>query len=216
MSLRHLTGACLIVMLLPNDHTSGTKPRSPTPAAKVADNDLAMGQIVAAISHSKFWTNTCIFAIEDDPQMGFDHVSSYRTTAYIVSAYTRRHAVVHTEYNQTSLIRTIELMLGLPPMNQLDATATPMFDCFTEQPDFTPFTAVPNQIPLDQMNPELKAIKDPIQKKFAVASNKLPLDDADECPEDLFNRILWNAQKGSGVEYPAWAVTASKSHAKKD
>ena len=119
----------------------------------VADNDLAFGQIVEAISHSKFWKDTCIFAIEDDPQNGFDHVSSYRTTAYVVSAYTRRGAVVHTPYNQTSLVRTIELILGLPPMNQLDATATPMFDCFTDQPDFTPFTAVPNHIPLDQMNP---------------------------------------------------------------
>jgi YVTN family beta-propeller protein len=206
----------LMIMLLPSDHTSGTKPSSPTPAAKVADNDFAMGQIVDAISHSKFWKDTCIFAIEDDPQAGFDHVSSYRTTAYVISPYTRRHAVVHTAYNQTSLVRTIELMLGLPPMNQLDATATPMFDCFNEQPDFAPYTVLPNQIPLDQMNPALGAIKDPIQKSFALASTKLPLDDVDECPEDLFNRILWNAQMGSVAEYPAWAVTASKSRVRKD
>ena len=104
----------------------------PTPAAKVADNDLAFGQIVEALSRSKFWKDTCIFAIEDDPQNGFDHVSSYRTTAYVASAYTRRGAVVSTAYNQTSLLRTMELMLGLPPMNQFDATATPMFDCFTD------------------------------------------------------------------------------------
>jgi YVTN family beta-propeller protein len=206
----------LIIMLLPSDHTSGTQPRSPTPAAKVADNDLAVGQIVEAISHSKFWQDTCVFAIEDDPQNGFDHVSSYRTTAYVASPYTRRHAVVHTDYNQTSLIRTMELMLGLPPMNQLDATATPMFDCFTEQPDFTPFAVAPNQIPLDQMNPELKTIKDPVRKQFAIASTKLPLDAADECPEDLFNRILWNAQKGSDAEYPAWAVTASRNRPRGD
>jgi YVTN family beta-propeller protein len=206
----------LSILLLPSDHTSGTSPRSPTPAAKVADNDLAVGQIVEAISHSKYWKDTCIFAIEDDPQNGFDHVSSYRTTAYVVSAYTRRHAVIHVPFNQTSLIRTMELMLGLPPMNQFDATATPMSECFTEQPDFTPFAAVPNQIPLDQMNPALKAIKDPVQKKFAIASLNLPLDAADECPEDLFNRILWNAQKGSAVEYPAWAVTAAKNRTRKD
>jgi YVTN family beta-propeller protein len=203
----------LIIMLLPSDHTNGTKPGSATPAAKVADNDLALGQIVEAISHSIFWTNTCIFAIEDDPQAGFDHVSSYRTTAYLASPYTRRGAVIHIPYNQTSLIRTIELMLGLPPMHQLDATATPMFDCFTAQPDFRPFAVVPNQIPLDQMNPGLKAIKDPIQKKLALASAKLPLDEADECPEDLFNRILWHAQKGSDAPYPAWAVTVSKKSA---
>src|SRR2546425_5202074 len=117
-------------MDLPSNHTLKTNPPAPPPAAKVADNDLALGQIIEAISHSKFWKDTCIFAIEDDPQAGFDHVSSYRTTAYIASPYTRRGAVIHTGYNQTSLIRTIELMLGLPPMNQLDATATPMFDCF--------------------------------------------------------------------------------------
>jgi YVTN family beta-propeller protein len=205
-----------IIMLLPSDHTSGTQPRSPTPAAKAADNDLAVGQIVEAISHSIFWKDTCVFAIEDDPQNGFDHVSSYRTTAYVASPYTRRRAVIHTDYNQTSLVRTIELMLGLPPMNQLDATATPMFDCFTEQPDFTPFAVAPNQIPLDKMNPELKTIKDPVQKRFAIASTKLPLNDADECPEDLFNRILWNAQKGSDADYPAWAVTAAKSRERGD
>jgi YVTN family beta-propeller protein len=206
----------LIIMLLPSDHTSGTKPRSPTPAAKVADNDLALGQIIEAVSHSQFWKDTCLFAIEDDPQNGFDHVSSYRTTAYVASPYTKRRTVVHTRYNQTSVIRTIELMLGLPPMNQLDATATPMSDCFTDQPDFTPFTAVPNRIPLDQMNPDLKAITDLVQKKFAVASMKLPLDEVDECPEDLFNRILWHAQKGSAAPYPAWAVTVSKNRAERD
>jgi YVTN family beta-propeller protein len=202
-----------IIMMLPCDHTSGTRPGSPTPAAMVADNDLALGQLVAAVSRSRFWKDTCIFAIEDDPQNGFDHVSSYRTTAYIASAYTRRHAVVQTPYNQTSLVRTIELMLGLPPMNQLDATATPMTDCFTSQPDFTPFTAAPNQVPLDQMSPPLKAIKDPLQRKFAVASLKLPLEEADECPEDLFNRILWNAQMGSAAAYPAWAIDPSSQSA---
>ena len=127
----------LIIIWLPNDHTSGTKFGSPTPEAQVADNDLAFGQIVEAVSHSRFWTDTCIFAIEDDPQNGWDHVSGYRTTAYVASPYTRRGAVVNTQYNQTSLLRTMELMLGLPPMNQMDATATPMFDCFTNTPDFT-------------------------------------------------------------------------------
>ncbi|MSU59264.1 MAG: phosphoesterase, partial [Pedosphaera sp.] len=107
-----------IIFLLSSDHTSGTKPGSPTPAAMVADNDLAFGKIVEAISHSKFWKDTCIFAIEDDPQAGWDHVSGYRTTAYVASAYTKRGAVIGTQYNHTSLLRTMELMLGLPPMNQ--------------------------------------------------------------------------------------------------
>src|SRR5205085_11409553 len=104
------------IIWLPNDHTSGTKPGSPKPAAQVADNDLAFGKIVEAVSHSAFWKDTCIFAIEDDPQSGWDHVSGYRTTAYVASPYTRRGQVIHTQYNQTSILRTIELILGLPPM----------------------------------------------------------------------------------------------------
>ena len=148
----------LVILWLPNDHTSATKAGSPTPEAQVADNDLAMGQIVEAVSHSKFWTNTCVFAVEDDPQDGWDHVSGYRTTAYVASAYTRRGAVIHTQYNQTSLLRTMELMLGLPPMNQMDATATPMFDCFTNTPDYTAFDAVTNNVPLDEMNKSAREI----------------------------------------------------------
>ena len=196
----------LVIICLPNDHTSGTKAGSPTPAAHVADNDLAFGQIVEAISHSKYWKDTCIFAIEDDPQGGWDHVSGYRTTAYVISPYIKRSAVVSTQYNQTSLLRTMELMLGLPPMNQLDATATPMSDCFTATPDFTPFKAVANNVPLDEMNPEPKKISDALLRKYALASARLPLDKVDACPEDLFNRILWHAMKGSQTPYPIWAV----------
>src|SRR5207249_2594379 len=111
----------LCIICLPNDHTSGTKVNFPTPEAQMADNDLALGRIVEAISQSRFWPETCVFVIEDDPQNGWDHVSGYRTTAFVASPYTRHGAVVSTQYNQTSLLRTIELMLGLPPMNQLDA-----------------------------------------------------------------------------------------------
>jgi len=200
-----------IIIWLPNDHTSGVKFGSPTPAAQMADNDLAFGRIVEAVSHSRFWTNTCIFAIEDDPQSGWDHVSGYRTTAYVVSTYTKRGAVVKTQYNQTSLLRTMELMLGLPPMNQMDATATPMFDCFIPpgaEPDFTPFDAVTNNVPLDEMNLLPKFISDPLLRKDAYASARLPFDKEDQCPEDLFNRILWRATKGSQTPYPVWAVKA--------
>jgi YVTN family beta-propeller protein len=204
-----------VILWLPNDHTSGTKFGSPTPAAQVADNDLAFGQIVEAVSHSRFWTNTCIFAVEDDPQSGWDHVSGYRTTAYVVSAYTKRGAVVSTQYNQTSLLRTMELMLGLPPMNQMDATATPMFDCFIPPgagPDFTPFDAVTNNVPLDEMNPPPKFISDPLLRKDAYVSARLPLDKEDQCPEDLFNHILWRATKGSQSPYPNWAVKAMEDN----
>jgi YVTN family beta-propeller protein len=198
----------LLIVCLPNNHTSGTRAGSPTPAAQVADNDLAFGQIVEAISHSPFWKETCIFTIEDDPQAGWDHVSGYRTTAFVISPYTKRGAVVSTQYNQTSLLRTIELILGLPPMNQMDATATPMSDCFTDVAELTPFDSVPNNVPLDQMNPEPKKVADALLRRYAYASARLPLDEVDKCPEDLFNRILWHAMKGSNVPYPTWAITA--------
>jgi DNA-binding beta-propeller fold protein YncE len=202
----------LVILWLPNDHTSGTKVGSPTPEAQLADNDLAMGQVFEAVSHSTFWTNTCVFAIEDDPQNGWDHVSGYRTTAYVASAYTRRGAVVHTQYNQTSLLRTMELMLGLPPMNQFDATATPMSDCFTSTPDFAPFEAVTNQVSLEEMNPAPKKIDNAQLRRDAYVSAKLPLDKEDQCPEDVFNRILWRAAKGSQVAYPAWAVKTTEDN----
>ena len=199
----------LIVICLPDDHTSGTSKGSPTPAACVADNDLAFGQIVQAFSHSRFWKETVIFAIEDDPQAGWDHVSGYRTTAYVASPYARRHAVVSTQYNTTSILRTIELILGLPPMNLIDAAATPMTDCFVNEPDLTPFVAVANNVPLDQMNPDPKKVGDPLLRRYALASGRLPLRVPDRCPEDLLNRIIWHAMKGSAAPYPAWAVSAA-------
>ncbi len=195
------------IMLLPNDHTGGTAAGTPTPGSQVADNDLAMGQIVEALSHSRFWPELCLFAIEDDPQNGWDHVSGYRTTCYVVSPYTKRGTVVGTQYNQTSLVRTMELMLGLPPMNIMDATATPMTDCFTDTPNFEPFTSVPNQVPLDQVNPAPKKVADRVLRNDAIASARLKLDEPDRCPEDVLNRILWHAMKGTKAPYPEWAIT---------
>jgi YVTN family beta-propeller protein len=196
----------LTIICLPNDHTSGTKAGTPTPAACLADNDLAFGRIVEGISQSKFWKETVIFAIEDDPQDGWDHVSGYRTTAYCISPYTKRGEVVKTQYNTTSMLRTMEQILGLPPMNQFDATATPMFDCFTDVPDFTPFKSVPNNVPLDQMNPDPKKVSDPLLRKNALVSARLNFRQIDAAPEDVLNRILWHAMKGSAAPYPAWAV----------
>ena len=197
----------LILVCLPDDHTSGTSEGSPTPQACVADNDLAFGRIVEAFSRSSFWKETVIFGIEDDPQNGWDHVSGYRTTAYCASPYTKRGAVVGTQYNTTSLLRTIEQILGLPPMNQFDATATPMFDCFTATPDFRPFESVPANIPLDTMNPPKEKIADALLRRHAIQSGKLNFRQIDACPEDTLNRILWHAVKGSAAPYPAWAVT---------
>lgn len=195
-----------MIMLLPNDHTAGTRPGMPTPEAAVADNDVALGRIVEAVSRSKFWKETCIFVVQDDPQNGFDHVDGHRTVALVVSPYTKRGAVDSTNYNQTSMVRTMELVLGLPPMNQLDASATPMTGCFTGKIDLTPYQAVPNRIPLDRMNPELSQIKNPRQLHWAKMSIAQRLDEIDEADEDTLNRILWFAARGRDDTYPAWAV----------
>lgn len=196
----------LSMLFLPNDHTGGTRGQYPTLGAQVADNDLAFGQMVEAVSHSRFWPETCIIAIEDDPQAGWDHVSGYRTTCYVVSPYTKRRQTISTRYNQTSLMRTIELILGLPPMNQLDATAIAMSDCFTDEPNFQPFTSVPNRVPLDQLNPEPKQVAHPVLQRDAIVASRLPLDEVDRCPEDVFNKIIWRAMKGPNTPYPTWAV----------
>jgi len=196
----------LVILFLPNDHTAGTRSRYPTPGAQMADNDLALGLILEAVSHSRFWPETCVFTIEDDPQNGWDHVSGYRTACYVVSPYTKRRQTISTQYNQTSLMRTMELILGLPPMNHLDATATPMTDCFTGKADLTPFTSVPNRVPLDQLNPEPGQVSDPVLRHDALTSSRLPFEEVDRCPEDVFNRILWRAMKGPDVPYPDWAV----------
>jgi YVTN family beta-propeller protein len=197
----------LTLICLPNDHTSGTKAGAPTPGATIADNDLAFGQIVEALSHSKFWKEMAIFAIEDDPQDGFDHVSGYRTTAYVVSPYAKRKAVVSSQYSTISILRTMEQILGMRPMNQFDGAAVPMADCFTDTPDYAPFKAVANNIPLDQMNERPAAIRDPLLKRNAMVSARLNFRKIDACPEDTLNRILWHAQMGSAASYPQWAIT---------
>jgi YVTN family beta-propeller protein len=199
----------LVIICLPNDHTSGTSPGSPTPRACIADNDLAFGRIVEGLSRSPFWKQMAIFAIEDDPQAGWDHVSGYRTISFCVSPYAKRGAVVSTQYNTTSILRTIEQILGLPPMNQFDASATPMFDCFTDNPDFTPYEALPANIALDEMNPDEEAIIDPVLREDALVSSTLNFRQIDKAPEDVLNRILWRSVRGSRVPYPEWAISAN-------
>ncbi|MBI5832057.1 MAG: bifunctional YncE family protein/alkaline phosphatase family protein [Armatimonadetes bacterium] len=197
----------LIFICLPDDHTSGTGAGTPTPQAYVADNDLAFGQLVEAFGKSRFGRETLILGIEDDPQAGWDHVSGYRTTAYIAGPYVKRGAVVSTMYNTVSLIRTIEQILGLPPMNQFDAAATPMFDCFDPRVPWQPFTSVPNQVRLDWLNGEPKTIADAQLRRDAIASAKLDLRGPDRVPEDQLNRILWRATMGTRAPYPEWAVS---------
>jgi len=190
-----------IIMELPNDHTSGTRPGMPTPESAVANNDLALGQIVEAISSSKFWKETCILVTEDDPQDGFDHVDGHRTVGLVISPYTRRGEVISTYYSQISMVRTIEDILGLPPMNQLDLSSDAMVDCFTGTPDFTPYKVVKNNIPLDEINPPLTSLTGD-QLYWAEKSLEQNLDDVDRIDEDIFNRIIWHAVKGYDRPYP--------------
>ncbi len=194
-----------IIMLLPNDHTSGTKPGLPTPRAAVADNDLALGRVVEALSHSKFWKETCIFVTEDDPQAGLDHVDGHRTVGLVISPYTKRGEVISTNYSQINMFRTIENILGIPPLNQFDLAAEPMFDCFTSKADDSPYTAHPNNIPLDELNPELISLSGDA-RYWAQKSMEQNLDELDRIDEDTFNRIIWHSVKGYDVPYPVLAV----------
>lgn len=200
----------LTYLFLPCDHTSGTRPGMPTPRAMVADNDLALGRVVETVRRSGFWKETCIFVVEDDPQNGFDHVEAHRTVALAISPYTRRKFVDSTCYNQTGMVKTIELILGLPPMNQLDLSATAMRLCFRDEPDPTPYTAAPNAIALDEMNPPLKGLKGQALH-WANESLGLALDEADQADEDLFNRILWHASRGEERHYPAMFAGSSRA-----
>jgi YVTN family beta-propeller protein len=192
----------LIVMTLPNDHTVGTRPGLPTPRACVADNDRALGEVVEALSRSRFWPRMAIFVVEDDPQNGFDHVDGHRTVAFVISPYTRRRVVDSTNYNQTGMVKTMELMLGIPPMNQMDLSATAMRGCFQATADLTPYEAKPISIALDETNPPLGQLRGP-QLYWAQQSLELELDEVDEADEDTFNRVLWHYVKGYDVPYPA-------------
>lgn len=191
-----------MIVYLPQDHASGTSPGYPTPRAHVADNDLALGRIVAGITKSRFWPTTCIFVIEDDPQAGFDHVDGHRSLSLVISPYTKRGEVVSEFYNQTSVLHTMERILGLPPMNQLDALAPVMEACFTSRLDQRPYEALPNQVPLDELNPELESLRGK-ERYWAERSLEEDFEKFDQADEDTLNRILWHSVKGVEVPYPA-------------
>lgn len=194
------TSPNLVYLFLPCDHTNGTRPDVPTPRAMVADNDLALGMIVEAISKSQFWPKACIVVTEDDPQNGFDHVDGHRTVGLVISPYAKRNSVDSTCYNQTGMVKTIELILGLPPMTQLDLSATPMRNCFTEKIDLTPYAHLKNNIALDEMNKPVEKLKGKA-KEFALKSMALDFDEEDKADEDTLNRILWFAMRGE-KKYP--------------
>ena len=147
----------LTIMLLPNDHTGGTRPGWPTPRAEVADNDFALGRIVEAITRSKFWASTLIIVAEDDSQNGVDHVDGHRSICFCISPYSHRDATISDMYTHVSIAATIGRVLGMQPMTRFDRTGKPMFGCFTDHPDLTRRTSVaPNQVPIDELNPPAK------------------------------------------------------------
>jgi YVTN family beta-propeller protein len=191
----------LSLVYLPQDHTSGTAPGGPSPRAQVADNDLALGRVVEGITQSRFWPTACIFVVEDDPQNGFDHVDGHRSLCLVVSPYTRRGAVLHQFYNQTAVIHTLERMLGLPAMNQMDAAAPLMGDCFTAMPDTRPYACLPNRIPLDERNPPVDALHGPA-RTWAGKSLAMDFKRPDAADEETLNRMLWYSVRGA-VPYPA-------------
>ena len=184
----------LMIVRLPNDHTAGTKPGAPTPTAYVADNDLALGRVVEAVSHSKFWPETAIFVLEDDAQNGPDHVDAHRTVALVVSPYTKRHAVDSSMYSTSSMLRTMELILGLKPMTQFDAAARPMYDSFRAKPDLTPFTHLPAQVNLDERNPA--------GAWGAADSAKMDFREADAADDQRLNEIIWRSVRGARSPMP--------------
>ena len=188
------------LLYLPQDHTSGTSPSVPAPRAMVADNDLALGQAVAALSKSRFWKDTVIFVNEDDPQSGYDHVDGHRSFCLIASPYTKRGAIVSHFYNQTSVLQTMTRILGLPPLNQACAQSPTMEDCFTAQPDFRPYQLLPNAVALDERNRPRHAMG-PAEGALADAVAAMDFSEPDRADDDKLNRLNWIAA-GRTDPYP--------------
>jgi YVTN family beta-propeller protein len=184
----------LSIIRLGNDHTNGTSPGSSTPRAMVADNDLALGRVVEAISHSRYWKESAIFVLEDDAQNGPDHVDAHRSVLLSISPFSRRRTLDSTLYTTSGVLRTMELMLGLPPMSQYDASATPMYRAFQPGADVTPFSLRPARVSLDEKNDW--------SSPGARASLRMNLRDADMAPELELNEILWQSVRGAASVMP--------------
>ncbi|MFO0889140.1 MAG: bifunctional YncE family protein/alkaline phosphatase family protein [Isosphaeraceae bacterium] len=189
-----------MVMSLGEDHTTGTRPGTFTPQACVASNDLALGRIVEALSRSKYWPELAIFVIEDDAQNGPDHVDAHRTVGLVVSPYVKRRSLDSTQYSTVSMIRTMELILGLPPLSQYDAAARPMFASFTAKPDLAPYTHEPARIDLNAVNTATAY--------GAERSMKMDFDEYDRIDDFELNEILWRAIKGKDAPVPPAARRA--------
>lgn len=184
----------LILMTIGNDHTEGMRPGIRSPISCVADNDQSVGTMVEGLSNSKFWGSTAMFVLEDDAQDGADHVDSHRSLAYVISPYAKHHAVDSTMYNTTSVLRTIELILGLKPMTIFDAAARPMSNAFADTPQMSTYTNEPARVPLD--------VKNPMTGALAERSNKLDFSESDLADPRELNDILWLAVRGTAPPAP--------------
>jgi hypothetical protein len=182
-------------MRLINDHTEGLSIGRPTPFAHVADNDLSVGMMVEYLSKSPIWKETAIFIVEDDAQDGPDHIDAHRTTAYVAGGFVKRNYVDHTAYSTSSMLRTIELILGLPPMSQFDAAATPMWRCFSKTPNLNSFRALPSNIDLNEKNTKMTASA---KKSMAFDFSK-----EDRVNDYEFSEVIWKAVKGENSVMPA-------------
>jgi len=185
----------LLIVRLPNDHTAGTQRGSWTPTVCVADNDLALGRVVETVSHSKIWPQTAIFVLEDDAQDGPDHVDAHRSPAFVISPYTRRGAVDSTMYSTSSMLRTMELILGLKPMTQFDAAARPMFQVFQAAADLRPYEALPARVNLEERNERVAW--------GSEASQKMDFSREDAADETALNEIIWRSVRGPNQPMPA-------------
>ena len=184
-----------ITMGMGEDHTRGTQPGEFTPVAMIADNDWAIGQLVERVSHSKYWPTTAIFIIEDDAQDGADHVDARRTVGLVISPYIKRGTVDSTLYSTSSFLRTMELLLGLPPMSQYDAAATPLYAAFADKPDLTPYVAKPAEVDLFTKNAANAA--------GAEESAMMNFSEPDRAPMKKLNEIIWKAVNGPNAHAPA-------------
>jgi hypothetical protein len=184
----------LSIIRIGNDHTAGTRPGSPTPTAMIAENDLALGRVVEAISKSRYWKESAVFILEDDAQNGPDHVDAHRSVAFVASPFVRRGAVDSTLYTTSGMLRTMELVLGLPPMSQYDAAAAPMYGSFQPTPVLTPFTHREARVSLDEKNGA--------DAPGAAASMAMDLDEPDRAPDLELNEIIWRAVRGPASKMP--------------
>lgn len=178
-----------------NDHTEGLSKGRPTPIAHCADNDLAIGMFIEYLSKSPVWKESVVFILEDDAQDGPDHVDAHRSPAYIAGGFVKRHFVDHTMYSTTSVLRTLELILGLKPMSQYDAAATPMWRCFSASADLTPFKALPPQVDMNARNE--------VENAWQRMSEKFDFSGEDRIPDRAFTEVIWKAVKGEGSAVPA-------------